>query len=497
MDEQELVKKQIVQKEESVERTDRLELLKGLETWGEEQGEELQDKKQRFSGAAITFQTRLDEQMTNKMKAMVPSVSVTSSAPVPLPPQTAPAAKEGYKARREREKKRKEALKVCPVGDEYTLDTVRGISDVIRCREASSTPEISKLAHATHTDFRIPKMLCSDYKLDKKGRPATDEDEAIMLKNRKFLSDYASGDAQLRKPYLDEIVDRILNAKFTPDMLTPGNITKNAVSYKHLGDLFTCVDNLQTENPEYFASLPKIKKDLLDAQTKIGVPFTHAFIQAMNARGIDSNMAEVFSDSTPIEMGKMLLGDAVKDFSASFKVRDDETADAYKNEVDRQTEQELSELKPAYAKQDELLKKEYGVSFPDGASELQYSDMKKFRDMIADHPKEYEQNQALIDMVFSNFYKTLSQIGEKTLVVRARQGVVDNNASQTDDFQRAISGRALDIVEELGGNIGKLSNYGNSLMDIMEHFLRGKPLLGSAVSVMEQIKKELPHDALN
>lgn len=475
------------------QREERIEQLKTMESWGQSQGDDLVEQKRVFSDNVIVFQTRYDEEKIAQMRSMAPHAEVTGTAPVPEPPIQAPAAKEGYKARREREKKRKEALKVCPVGDEYTLDIAREIKAGNESLQASITPEITERAQATHSDMRALKVFCSEFQLDKKGRPATEEDARIMRENQEFMMFYTSGSKKLRKPFLDRFTDQMLSTKLTPDMFTEENLTKHAAEYKQLGDRFTYFENLQKENPEYFDSLPELKKELLAAQLQAGVAFTTAFAQHMNARGINFNVGEVYSEMTPIEMGLASRDMLTDEYRHALESQRTSISGACQAEADRMAEKELAELRPAYAQQDEQLKREYGVSFPGGASELQYSDLKKYRDMIADHNVEYQENKELIDAVFSDYYKVLSEIGEKTLLVRAHQGVVDDNNDQFDTTHRAIMLSALNKSEQTAGTITTLSHYGNALMDIMEHLLRGKKLPEEAEArvVLERYRNKL------
>lgn len=481
MNEQELEQQKVKQ-----QREDQLQQLKTMETWGDAHGEDLAQRKQEFSSNVIAYQTQYDQAIIEQMRAHAPHVDVNAVAPVPQPPVQAPAAQEGYKARREREKKRKEARKICPVGDEYTMDMAREINQSNACRHLCQTPELVEMAHATHSDMRALKVFCNDFKLDKKGQPATEEDEQIMLDNQKFMSDYASGNAELRKPHLDRITQQMLSIHLTPDMFSPENMVKHAAEYKHLGDMFTYIENTQKENPDYFDALPQLQKDLLRSQTTVGVAFTSALAQHMNARGIDFNHGEVYSSMEPIEIGQAMREPLTQQYQQSLNLSHEQEKNAFHQESERQAAAYHAEMKESYAQQDETLKAQFGVSFPGGASELQYNDMKTYREMIADHPKEYGENKELIDKVFSDLYKLLSQLGELSTFTRARQTVVDENNDPygRDLIKRKLATAALDANETDMNRLTSLSHYGSELMDVMQHILRGKTLLPSAAAVM-------------
>ncbi len=484
MNEQKLDQKKLEQQQ----REERLEQVKTLETWGSAQGTELQQQKHEFSKTVLVFQTKYDEDMIEQMKANAPHVQVNAAAQVPQPPVQAPAPQEGYKARREREKKRREARKLCPVGDEYTLDMARDIKQDNMSRNLGLSSELAEQANANNCDSRVLRVFSENFKLDKRGRPSTEEDQQVLLANRQFISDYTSGNTELRQPHLESITQKILAIQLTPDMMRPENLVKHAAEYKHLGDMFTYFENLQKENPEFFEALPQLQKNLLSSQIELGVAFTAALAQHLNARGIDFNAGDVYESIDPIEMGEAMKGMFTDNYNLALKTSQIRTSTAYQEEAERQTEQFRENLMESYTQQDEQLKTVYGVSFPDGATELQYSDLKSYREMIADHPEQYNQNKDVIDRVFSDLYKILSEIGKLTITTRARQEVIDNNNVfiTRDQMRHRLAGAALGGNEQDMARLTTLSHYGNELMDIMQHLLRGKALLPAVAPILER-----------
>lgn len=274
---------------------------------------------------------------------------------------------------------------------------------------------------------------------------------------------------------------------------------KNAAQYKHMGDMFTYFENIQKENPAYFAALPQLQKDLITQQNVAGVAFTSAFAQHMNARGINFNYGTVYGkDMLPvIKMGREFVGMSTQQYTDTLTQTNISKDEAYSREVERQTEINKADLLLTYTEQDQQFKTEFGVSFPGGASELQYSDMQKYRGMIADHPEEYAANKDLIDAVFSDYYKTLSKIGEKSIPLRARQTVIDdNNDPQSADRIKRGMVKAADKQNTADSKeINLLSHYGNNLMDIMEHVLRGKPLLDGPAEVLAHYRTHAPNNS--
>lgn len=463
--------------------------LQQLQTWGAAQGNQLLEQKKEYSSEVVAYQNQYDQAVIAEMQQQVPQVQVLGAAQVQQPPVQQPPAQEGYKARREREKKRKAALKVCPVGNEYTLDMANEIKAQIAAGSLAITPELSQLAEQNDCDRRMLKSFCQDINLDKRGRPATPEDAQILQQNRQFVRDYCTGDAQQREPYLTRFVDEMINYNysFKPDSLSDENIRKNIRQYKSLADKTTYIESLQRENPQFFANLPAYKKEALEAQTAVAASFVFALVTRMRAMGIDFNQGNTYG----YEFSKSIADDdasspeIISMYQNSLpQLKTDVRAAAEKEAMRLVATDMFDDLVDSYQQQDDLFVKIYGVSLPGGASEIIYADIAKYRNMIADHPDKYEQNRELIDRLYGDFYKIQSQRGELFVLQRKLNVITFDNNGSPDLLLRTLSAAADRLNDAKNAEETTHAHYANTLTDVFEHILRGKPLTDAASALL-------------
>ncbi len=471
------------------------EQLETLQSWGDAQGEQLQRQKESFAENIMEYQSAYDEASISQMEIRAQRLRVSSSADAGGPLIGQPAAKDSYKARRERQKKRKAALKVCPVGDENTLEIAAQIRATIDCRTAVIDDEVKKLVEKNGTDTRVLRAFCNDYNLDRNGNPLSETDEYIQKENGSFMREYASGDPLLRRPHLDRIKTEMISWSFDMkrDMFTPENLVSRAAEYKAMADKFTYFENLQKENLEYFEQLPQFEREILEEQAKLGVAFTNTFAMHMNALGINVNLGKVYGydSKVPIELGLNMRDDATADYSNKLKSYGSGVRKLFTDEVERLAEAESSlELEKEFTEQNELLSRKFGVSFPHGGTPLLYEDFAKYRNMILENPEAHQRNRELIDKVFSDFFKTQSSRSERFLYRLKLQRVQNNNSiNPTEDpIKTWLTHQASVLLDKCSKEDGLMEHYAGALMDIMAHFLLGKPLSDPAESALQRYK---------
>ncbi|NLV86982.1 MAG: hypothetical protein GX025_07170 [Clostridiales bacterium] len=496
MDEEILKQREIKDVRERQEQAPaQLEHLQPLQSWGGAQGEQLQRQKESFAENIMEYQTAYGQAAIGQMGRQARRIRVTSSANVSGPLTAQPVASESYKARRERQKKLKAARKVCPVGDENTMEIAAQIRASIDCRTAVIDDEVRGLVEKSGSDPRILRAFCQDYNLDRKGKPASAIDEYIQKENGSFMREYASGDPLLRRPHLDRIKTEMISWTFSmkPDMFTPENLIRRAAEYKAMADKFTYFENLQKENPEYFEQLPQLEQEVLEEQSRLGVAFTHAFSMHMNALGINFNVGKVYGydSKVPIELGLNMRDDATANYSSKLRSYGSGVKNLFANEVERLVAAENSlELEREFAEQDELLSQKFGVSFPNGGTPLLYEDFAKYRNMILENPEAYQRNRELIDKVFSDFFKTQSSRSERFLYRLKLQRVQNNNSiNPTEDpIKTWLTHQASILLDKCSKEDNLMEHYAGALMDIMAHLLLGKPLSNPAESALQRYK---------
>lgn len=427
--------------------------LQELQHW--DKGED----QDRFRTELFDFQRAFDQAHSVKKEAKRPKA--------PAEPELK-AEPETQKTLRNRDKiAKKSAAQIKEVYDSFRL----------------SIPEDLKQKRPDELHFDARSAWFTDaFHLNKEGQPAEDLDRFIMNRNAQRIRDYASGDAAKRKPILDTAVRQYLNIKLEPDELDDQDrILQDLTYYKKIAQLQIGITTMENENPEYFKKLdPAVREEIQRKKaflSAFGLNDAVTAIAAMSGVKIDNGSYS--DDRDEDEMGEfrkayLLSKSSLRKASAEYGAETDARKALTRSRVD-------------YEKQDKTLRSSYGVSFPEGASELQYADIQKYRDMIAAHPEEYAANKEAVDAAFREMYKAMTLVGKNTLVMRAYQGISDENGgeqpvrgSEQDLRTRYSNGRAEAYMKEQD----LYTHYITGLTGVLEHLLRGKKLndLGGAVA---------------
>lgn len=242
-------------------------------------------EKESFLKETMKSERVENVQLKEQIKENISSVNVTETALVhKKPKQTGFLA--DIKQYGERQKKKKEAIKICPVGDGFTMDMFKAIHQQ---SENTSNAIADNKDLLNGMDTRTLKMFCRGYQKDKNGRPATIEDAEAKEIDRKFLVDYTSGDELKKERQLDRITDELINIPITPNILSDRNLTRNTEKVKDICDRLNNIENLKKINKDYFEKLPQWKKDLLDnLNNVVSLGLGTALNYCLYAKGISS-----------------------------------------------------------------------------------------------------------------------------------------------------------------------------------------------------------------
>lgn len=480
-----------LQMQKELKRTEQFDKLSCFLSWGNSQGEELQTQKQSFKTEVMTFQSDYDEAVINEMQSKLPYAQIDEIAQVPEPPVQYPGAKKGQKYERERKKKIMAAQKLNQAGDEYTLDILSGLDHYAKCKGTPLPDELQLQCEKSSSDLRILTCYSQDYNLNKHGQPLKAADNEILMQNRSFMSDYVSDDPELRKPHLDRITNELINTSLslTPNMFDPELFAKNAAHYRHIGDIFVYLENLRKDNKDYFSNLPQFQKDVLSSMDNVYTLFVAAFGSFLNARGIKINSGNVYTGieaKLMIELGTNSFPIHSKLYRERLENSKIDVANAFSREVERQTEKKKEAFILSDTESTQLYNEKFKFSLPAGASEQQYIDIKKYSDMIADHPSEYTANKEIIDHIFYDYFKTISTLNENLLSLRAREAVIEDNKDpeSTDLTKKALMQAAdnMQLAEAKESNL--LLRNADHLTNIMAHLLLNVTLSSGATNLL-------------
>lgn len=221
--------------------------------------------------------------------------AVSRTADVPHPPVQEPVARESRKQRRERLKKQELARKLCPVGDEHTINLSNAIKTAIRMRGNSFdlVKDCKKRAWALGLDEKMLLAYCRGYRKNIWGRPAAKKDRKAAKEDRAFLEAFLTGRPEDRLPYLEQATREIISMRFTPEMISPENIVKNLPELRNMTEKMTSFEMMMKANPEYFNGLDDLTKDLIAANSRMCANFSMFLAAFLGSRGIDYNFGNI------------------------------------------------------------------------------------------------------------------------------------------------------------------------------------------------------------
>lgn len=282
-----------------------------------------------------------------------------------------------------------------------------------------------------------------------------------------------------------------------PDMFTPENLVRRAAEYKIMGDRFTYFENVQKENPEYFAQLPQLERELLEAKATAGFFFVHAYSMHMNALGINFNNCEIYGHGrmTPINTGLNMRDDATETFSENLETFNETARNSFLAEVNRLIAEMPTHIEDSPG-QTEHLTRTYGVSFPSGGSSILYESAAKYRDMIQNNPEAYQRDRRVIDEVFADYLNSLSGRSDLYVYQRHMSTIISDHEipNSTDPIMKGIAKQAGILLEESANQNTLLERYGQTLADIMHHLLTGSPLNNTAAPVLQRFRASAPEE---
>lgn len=255
---------------------------------------QVQPNAQQLAPAAMqnlvqTQNQQLNAALNAHAQQQIPAVAAQVTAPgSPVQEQAPP--KLSYKERRKEKKKAKQAKKQCPVGDAATYDMVKQLEERAAVKDNSLAGHRKELEESG-VDARVVHAFLKGYQKNRRGRPASPEDQAHKAQDDAFVTDYCSNDLQRRQPHLDRMVTEFLSFEVSPVMFTKEYLRRNMGKLKELSSKMLCMNNIEEDpiNRPYFDALPEVKKEQLRAKFDLYREFTGALVTVSGKYGVKFN----------------------------------------------------------------------------------------------------------------------------------------------------------------------------------------------------------------
>ena len=466
------------------------ENLTKLQTWDLAEDQTLEERREAHKEAMIRSYLQENTAMQAAAQAQLAQANANAAAPgAPVQEQT--PAKQTYKQRREQARKAKEAKKRCPVGTADTYDCVEATSRVVqeRLNALKSIPEVPK-----GVDPRVLGAFCQGYTVNKKGNPATPEDQAKADSDNAFFDAYLSKDLERRKPYLETFRKELMDFPLSADTASDAYMVKNAEMMKRITDRACYYENIMKDpiNKPYFDSLDPTDLELLSEKLDVMDKLGNYYNNRLGGMGVSTNGGDYFGyDRAP----------AIPSFQNMAAFRRDETISAVagweqqKQEIlERRMEREaaaarqkiLEEIDVDLREQTELLPEDMNFSSP--AAGYATEELKCYRAMIEAHPDVYAANKPLMDHLYQELYRGFDVFNELALDSSAYQYVSDERR-ESKGFQDPLAGLAVHRMESLQKKQDVIRYQISTICDALQFYLEEAPLSDHAKTLLEKLGK--------
>ena len=465
--------------------------LTRLQTWELAPDQTLEEAREDHIQILIQRQQEDNVALLARAQAQMPQAQVRAAAPGQPVQQQAPA-KKTYKQKREEAKKTKLAKKQSPYADHVSYDIQHQLDKQETGRGNSITPEVRRRAVAQGVDLRVLRSFCTGYQKNKKGAPASPEDDQRMQADQAFLEDYLSKDVTRRTPHLQRFTDELLEVNITADLYTPESIHQNAAWLKRIADRMTYYENMQKDpvNAPFFQNMDPMRQALLKEKLDLLAPICSMLtVSQMGAMAVNCDKAAYYTEpeyirnSVQLRNGQLpLLEVQLAEYRRREQAIIARSVEALADQEEAQLLQDNQEMKQAYETEEDKA----GLGLTAYTTGYSFDELAKYRGMIEANPEAYAQNKQAIDRLYQGLHHAMDVMGELNGRIMAYQQVCDSRHTRRDRVNRLLSSRAIQEQERLMGQVDQVRNQFAAMADSLRFYLRGAEISAPASLVLER-----------
>lgn len=245
------------------------------------------------------------------------------------PEEAGMSRKQRRKLAKQREKALKEGRKYSNYADEYTgrihQDYITH-GTTLNVRTAAVKSVTAAHSQEPEVDFikrRAAVTYLPDYKVDKKGRPASKQDKETALAAQKQAEDYLYGTTEAKNAVLDRIVQQMCAVNLTADMLTVPYIRTHFAELKRLDEKLIFMAQLNNLHPDYFNALPEATKNLWDATRSLSNTLSSWIGNTSEISGLDTAGKGMRVEPIPAAEFQVVRQEQEQDIQTILHIRED------------------------------------------------------------------------------------------------------------------------------------------------------------------------------
>lgn len=486
------IQEQKEKKIEEVKHETLRETLTSLQTWDLAEGQTLEERRQAHRESMIHGQLQENAALQNAARAQLNQATANAAAPG-APVQEQAPAQLTYKQRREQARKAREARRHCPIGTADTYDIQKGVSEVIQYPGNSIEPFVAE-AVEKDVDLRVLRTFSKGYKQNRRGRPATPEDQAAADSDNAFLTDYLSLDVKRREPHLERFRKELIDFPLSADTISDANIVRNAAQLKKITDRGCYYENIMRDpiNKPYFDSLDPTELDLLTAKMETLAQVGSYCVNRMGAIGVNCNLGEYY-DITEAPASHDAIAQMQREpttqLAAGWAQQKQAILERHMEEdAAQERESMLRKISEDQAKQTTQRPEDMNFSSP--AAGYATEELKRYRAMIEEHPDVYAANKPLIDQLYQELYRGLDVLNDMAFDSMVYQSVFDKKKESQKSTDRAKASLAFKKLERYMESMDTARKRLNAISHSLDFYLKEKPLTDDARALLSSMGKE-------
>ncbi|MGN0343356.1 MAG: hypothetical protein ACI4EC_00155 [Lachnospiraceae bacterium] len=479
--------------------------LAQLQEWDVADGQSIEQRRMQETDLVLNRQKTINEQLMQNVARRHPPVKAKKTAKG-TPVQKQKPAKKTFKQKREDKRLDEQAKEITPIADHISIhmyEALRRNQILEDNSENLLTKEQKKEAAVNGIDMRVLRTYAYGYRMNKKGQPASRQDEAHKEADLKFLNDYASKDLERRRPHLDRILEQVLNIRLTMDMLTPEYMEDHMVEvYKQVCQMvyFQNIYN-DSVNKKYFDELPQLTKDLIEHRVLARYGLMGLVMSAVcTQKGVDSNHICYNKDITrqsDLEMTNESLRGATQGLRAVIRDCEEQEQISIQNGLhqEMQTEQEklMGEAQKVKEQAETMGGDTAGLGLTSYVTNASLAYLAKYRKMIEDHQDMFARQVGMVNPLYQSMHHTMEVKGDLTLQIMSVQAVIKKMESpeeQRKETSRLVLQAAKTKLDQLSEELDLVEKHLNAHEEAFECIFSHKALRGPARLLMDQLRQQ-------
>lgn len=167
---------------------------------------------------------------------------------------------------------------------------------------------------AAQKDGRALRGLLQGTHLNENGEPLTEADAQALRHDRALIEAYISGDVARVTPFLDPIIEHVLNFPYETIDLERETL-QNPAYMMQIMNQNVYMQNVRRDNPAYFERMPQAKQDYLEACMRVGCTVSCLMVAYMGRYGVEGNSSSFTRELPEAETSAMQIEIATAHFN--------------------------------------------------------------------------------------------------------------------------------------------------------------------------------------